>query len=138
MVGPGTVPDCWSWRAAARQAKSTFSTGEFGDVVQIRFSLHAADIPDKLPSLVDFKAGQREGVPEYKMLNNALQKKTAGGQMAVSIEAEFDQDNVKMIEYNTWMVSQKTHAYLCARVRVHDFASVQPRIDMILATFSVP
>jgi hypothetical protein len=31
---------------------------------------------------------------------------------------------------NTWMVSQKTHAYRCARVRAQDFATVQPQINL--------
>jgi hypothetical protein len=99
-----------------------------------------ADIPDKLRSLVDFKAGQRERVPGYHMLRNTIEKKTVGGQAAVSIEAGYitGDGSLKMIEYNTWVISEKTHANLCARVRAEDFPSLKGQIDQILASFMVP
>jgi hypothetical protein len=103
-------------------------------------NLAAVDIPDTLRSAIDYKAGQREGmgVTTYKMLKNTLQHKTVGGQAAVSIEAEFERVNAKMIEYNTWAVSEKTHVYVRARVLAEDFSSVQGQINQILETFNIP
>ncbi len=98
----------------------------------------SSEIPDKLRSVIDFKAGQREGTPGFTMLRNTIEHKTVGGQSAVSIESEYDQGNVKMEEYHTWVISEKTQAYLSARVPAQDFLTVKSQIDFILATFSVP
>src|SRR5580704_13003617 len=101
--------------------------------------LAAADIPDELRSKIDFKAGQREGmgITGFRMLKNTLQHKTIGGQLALSIEGEFDEANVKMTEYNTWVMSEKTHVYIRARVRTQDFPGFQGRVDQIIDTFVV-
>jgi hypothetical protein len=73
------------------------------------------------------------------MLRRTIEKKTVGGQAAGSIEAEYvDDGNVKMIEYHTWVISEKTHAYLPARVRAEEFENFKGQIDLILASFSVP
>jgi hypothetical protein len=101
--------------------------------------LPAADISDELRSKIDFKAGQREGmgVTGYRMLKSTLQHKTVGGQLAVSVEGAFDEANVKMTEYNTWVISEKTHVYIRARVRTKDFSGFQGRVDQIIDTFVV-
>jgi hypothetical protein len=107
--------------------------------VWMRAETHTADeIPDQLRSAVDYKAGMREGIPGYKMLKKTIETKTVGGQLALSVQAQFDEGSVKMIEYHTSAPSEKTHVYLSARMRASDFAKVQARIDQVLNTFLVP
>lgn len=107
--------------------------------VWLKAETHAPDeIPDQLRSAIDYKAGMREGTPGYKMLKTTIEKKTVGGQLAVSVQAQFDERGVKMTEYHTWATSEKTHVYLSARVLAADFPKAQARIDQILDTFLVP
>jgi len=101
-------------------------------------ALTSGEIPDQLRSDVDFKAGMRQSMPGYKMLKNTIDRKTIAGQLALSVQAQFDKGNDKMIEYHTWVRSEKTHVYLSARVREADFADGQSRIDQILGSFLVP
>jgi hypothetical protein len=96
------------------------------------------EIPEQLRSSVDYKAGMRDGTPGYKMLKKTIERKTVAGQQALSAQAQFDKGSDKMIEYHTWVISEKTHVYLSARMRAADFASAQPRIDRILDSFLVP
>ena len=98
----------------------------------------ADEIPDQLRSSVDYKAGMREGMPGYKMLRKTIVRRTVGGQLALSAQAEFDEGSDKMIEYHTWVMSEKTHVYLSARMRAADFADNQARVDHILDSFLVP
>ena len=67
------------------------------------------DIADRLHSSLDFKRGQRSTAAGFHMLKATLQLKIVGGQAAESVEATYNQGDVKMIEYDTWAYSTKTH-----------------------------
>jgi len=115
------------------------STPPIDAFVWMRAEPHTPDeIPDQLRSAVDYKAGMREGMPGYKMLKSTIENKTVGGQLALSVQAQFEENRVRMIEYHTWATSEKTHVYVSARVRAADFPAAQARIDQILRTFLVP
>lgn len=125
-----------------------------GDAEQIGFvnkTLHAdlfiwmksgnvpqPDITARLRSQVEFKAAQRAGVPGYKMLRDTLQRRFVGGQPALSIEAEYEETGVRMIEYHTFVISEQAQVYISVRMPAPDFEKAKAQVDRILAGFVFP
>lgn len=101
-------------------------------------SVPQADITARLQSQIEFKANQRAGIPGYKMLRDTLRRRFVGGRPAVSIEAEYHENGVRMIEYQTFVISEQAQAYISVRMRAEDLENTKRQVDAILATFAFP
>ena len=93
------------------------------------------DISARLRSQIEFKAAQRAGVPGYKMLQDTLQHRFVGGQPALSIAAEYEGNGARMIEYQTFVISERAQAYVSVRVPAPGFEKTKDAVDGILASF---
>ena len=100
--------------------------------------LAAGKIREKLRESVDLKARQRsQRLGNYNMQKTSIHERSVGGQLAISSEADYETDGVKMFEYHTWAVSEKTYVYISARCPASDAADAKVRIDSLLNTFMV-
>jgi hypothetical protein len=101
-------------------------------------SYDGVSMHEKLIGSMNFKAGQRSGDSTYQMLRNTAIEKTVAGHPALSVHATFVQSGVNMIEYSTWVWSETSHTYICARMKVEDFPVIQDKIDQMAGTFLIP
>jgi hypothetical protein len=101
-------------------------------------SVAQPDITARLRSQIEFKAAQRAGVPGYKMLHNTLQHRFVGGQPALSIAAEYEGNGARMIEYQTFVISERAQAYVSIRVPAADFEKTKSMVESILTSFVFP
>jgi hypothetical protein len=98
----------------------------------------AARIPYALDSEMQSKAAQRTNFAGFRMLPATFEHRTVAGQPAVSVESEYFDKDVPMTEYHTWIMSEKTHVYISARVPAAKFADAKSQIESCLTTFLVP
>jgi len=101
-------------------------------------TLPPARIPNALDSAMAAKAAQRTNFAGFRMLPATFEHRTVAGQPAASVESEYFDNDVLMTEYHTWIMSEKTHLYISARVPVAKFAGVKSQIDSFLTTLLVP
>ena len=101
-------------------------------------SVAQPDITARLRSQIEFKATQRAGIPGYKMLQDTLQHRFVGGQPALSIAAEYEGNGARMIEYQTFVISERAQAYVSVRVPAPGFEKTKDAVDGILTSFIFP
>jgi hypothetical protein len=101
-------------------------------------TLPPAKIPTALDSEMQSKSAQRTSFAGFRMLPATFEHRTVSGQPAVSVESEYFDNAVPMAEYHTWIMSEKTHVYISARVPADKFAAAKSQIESFLTTFRVP
>jgi hypothetical protein len=96
-------------------------------------------LADVLETAMDSTAAERQKTATgYRMLPATLEHRTVGGQPTVTVQAEYFENSVLMMEYHTWVMSAKTHIHVSARMPAKDFAEAKADVDSFLATFLVP
>ena len=146
-----TLPPDWSFRSQKPQPDG-------GDVVDLADSGSKpvvafvwmkyeknplAHIADRLQERMQWKiANQRrasDGFVAYRLRPDSVQRRTVGGQQALSAVADYVNANgEKMNEYFAIAQSETTRVYFCVRAAAPDFPTVQARFELVVAAALVP
>jgi len=100
--------------------------------------LAAADIPSRLRGAIPQKVLQRLSFQDYKIRADSIQSISIGGKQAIQASADFVVRGNSMIEYLTWIYTEKTRAFFFARLKASEFQSLKGPIDQLIATSVVP
>lgn len=108
----------------------------------------AADIPKLLHQQMDLKVRKRIAFDKYTIRPESIQTRVIAGQQALTAVADWV-DHVpqsaavpdgekKMVEYLTWVFSQKTYVFVAARIPSSDLATFRRHFDQIFAAAVIP
>lgn len=146
-----TLPPDWSFRGQKPQPDG-------GDLVDLagsgskpvaafvwmkREKTPPAGIADRLQERLQWKiANQRrasDGFVAYRLRPDSVQRRTVGGQQALSAVADYVNANgEKMNEYFAIAQSETTRVYFCVRAAAPDFPSIQARFERVVGAALVP
>jgi hypothetical protein len=86
------------------------------------------------------KAAQRvaAGLADYKIRPGSVQRRKVGGRPALSCLADFTQDGVKMVEYQTWVSGENAYALFFAQVPATELDALRRWLDPIIETLKLP
>jgi tetratricopeptide (TPR) repeat protein len=100
--------------------------------------LASADIPSRLRGAIPQKVLQRLSFQDYKVRANSIQPLSIGGNQAIQASADFVEQGNVMIEYLTWIYTEKTRVFFFARFKASEFQNLKDPIDQLIATSMVP
>lgn len=101
----------------------------------------AADIPRLLASDIDYKVKQRtvNGDSAYKVRPETVKPWLPGGQQAMSALADFNNANgVKMLEYLTFVRTEKTVVFVFGDTPATNIYSYQDSVDRLTSAMRLP
>ena len=80
----------------------------------------------------------REGLADYTIRPASVERRTIGGQPAVSFVADFTRDRARMVEYVTWVSGENATAEFFARVPASELVGLRKRLDPIIESLKLP
>jgi Erythromycin esterase len=98
------------------------------------------NVESELVGSPESKAAQRvqSGLKDYKIRSGSIERRTIGGRQALTCIGEFTREGIKMVEYLTWVRSEKANAQFFAMVPESEFDALRKRLDPIIATLQIP
>jgi hypothetical protein len=100
--------------------------------------LATADIPSRLRGAIPQKVLQRLSFQDYRVRANSIQPISIGGKQAIQASADFVVQRDAMVEYLTWIYTEKTRVFFFARFKASEFQNLKDPIDQLIATSMVP
>ena len=100
----------------------------------------AADIPRLLEGDLDYRVKERTiwGLAGYRVRPETVKPWLPGGRQALSAVAEFDANGVKMIEYLTFVRSEKTQIFFYGTVPAAYVTQCQAFLDSVTSKIRLP
>ena len=98
-----------------------------------RYPIAAAEIEASLRKEVEKKVpGRQKSLVEYRVRPESWQTPTVGGRPAISYIADYKEKDKPMVEYLTWVRSEKVFTQFMMRAAAADFEAFRRRVEPIL------
>jgi hypothetical protein len=97
-----------------------------------------ADLPLWLRGSVQQKILQRMRLQNYSVRPESIQPMTVRGKHGMVAIADFVEEGTPMIEYLTWIYTEKTRAFFFTRVKAAEFQRLRPSFDQVIISAAVP
>jgi hypothetical protein len=98
-----------------------------------RYPIAAAEIEASLRKEVEKKVpGRQKSLVDYRVRPESWQTPTVGGRPAISYIADYKEKDKPMVEYLTWVRSEKVFTQFMMRAAATDFEAFRRRVEPIL------